>query len=67
MTLPDKSYLSIVNMIHTSKFLRLSTLNWQQVAVQYVSEGRILTCPPISYHQISPNTSETTVHRCSTE
>ena len=47
MTLPGKNYLSIVNIIiHTSKCLRLSTLNWQQVAVLNVSEGRSLTCLP---------------------
>ena len=50
MTLPGKNYLSIVNIIHTSKCLRLSTLNWQQVAVLNVSEGRSLTCLPISYN-----------------
>ena len=36
----------IFNIIHTLEFLRLSTLNWQQVAVLYVSEVRI-SCPPI--------------------
>ena len=51
MTLPGKNYLSIVNIIHTLEFLHLSTSNWQQVAVLYVSEGRSLTCPPISYNQ----------------
>ena len=51
MTLPGKNYLSIVNIIiHTSKCLRLSTLNWQQVAVLNVSEGCSLTCLPISYN-----------------
>ena len=51
MTLPGKNYLSIVNIIHTLEFLHLSTSNWQQVAVLYVSEGRSLTCPPISHNQ----------------
>ena len=52
MNLPSKSYHSIVNIIHTLESLCEFTLNWQQVAMLYVLEVRILTYPPISYNQI---------------
>ena len=64
MNHPSKSYYSFVNIIHTSQFLCLSTLNplnRQQVAVLYVLEGRILTCPPISYNQICQKQASTGV------